>query len=174
VGLALAKQVVMAKPNVRKGAPGVELSRDEFRKRFRARFVDPAYDAVADELAAVEAVAWDAYAGHRKAPRTRDAGPGFADPSYQLSLDWLAARDAVHDAQALHEREGPSRMLVIAGAARNEHTCPGEQSKTQRLADAACNELRDLGASVTLIERVAQLRAGVRPAGAGLDEPRPK
>jgi multimeric flavodoxin WrbA len=139
-------------PTIRKGAPSVQLSRDEFRRRFRLRFVDPAYDAVAAELDAVEAVAWDAYHSHRKAPRTREAGPGFSDPSYQLSRDWLAARDAVHDAQALHETAGPSRILVVAGAARNEHTCPGEQSKTQRLAGAACAELRDLGAVVELLD----------------------
>jgi multimeric flavodoxin WrbA len=139
-------------PQVRKGAPSVALSRDQFRERFRARFVDPAYDAVAAELAAVEAVAWDAYAHHRKAPHTRKAGPGFADPGYDLSLDWLAARDAIHAAQAEHDAAGPPRILVIAGAARNEHTCPGEQSKTQRLADAACAELRQRGAAVELLD----------------------
>ena len=139
-------------PTIRKGTASVALSRDEFRARFRARFVDPAYDAVADELAAVEAVAWDAYTNHRKAPRTRKAGPGFADPSYDLSLDWLAARDAIADAQVRHKAAGPPRILVVAGGARNEHTCPGEQSKTLRLVDAACTELRDLGAVAELLD----------------------
>jgi multimeric flavodoxin WrbA len=139
-------------PPIRKGTPDVTLSRDEFRGRFRARFVDPAYESVADELAAVEEVAWDAYTHHRKAPRTRRAGSDFADPSYELSLDWLAARDAIHAARALHDAAGPPRVLVIAGGARNEHTCPGEQSKTQRLADAACIELRSCGAVVELVD----------------------
>jgi multimeric flavodoxin WrbA len=149
----LQKSAAMVNPpTVRKGMPSVALSRDEFRKRFRERFVDPAYEAVAAELDAVEAVAWDAYENHRKAPRTRKAGPGFADPSYDLSLDWLAARDAIRAAQAIHEQPGPPRILVVAGAARNEHTCPGEQSKTQRLADAACSELRWRGATVELLD----------------------
>jgi multimeric flavodoxin WrbA len=137
---------------VRTGAPSVELSREQFGARFREQFVDPAYDRVAAELAAIEAVAWDAYAQHRKAPRTRPAGPGFADPDYAVSVDWLAARDAIHRAQAVYEHAGPPRVLVIAGAARNEHTCPGEQSKTQRLADAAVAELRTLGAIPELLD----------------------
>src|ERR1043165_6236967 len=103
-------------PEPRSGSPSVMLSREAFRERFRAQFVDPAYQAVASELAAVEAVAWDAYVNHRKAPRTRAAGPGFADPSYELSLDWLAARDAIHAAQAQHDGAGPPRILVVAGA----------------------------------------------------------
>jgi multimeric flavodoxin WrbA len=139
-------------PAVRTGTPSVVLSREEFRRRFRAGFVDPAYDAVAAELAAIEEVAWDAYANHRKAPRTRRAGPGFADPDYELSLDWLAARDAIGAAQTQHDADGPSRILVIAGGARNEHTCPGEQSKTQRLVEAACAELRGRGAVVDLLD----------------------
>ena len=40
------------------------------------------------------AVAWDAYAHGRKAPHMRKAGSEFADPDYDLSVDWLAARDA--------------------------------------------------------------------------------
>jgi multimeric flavodoxin WrbA len=140
------------RPTIRKGAPSVALSREQFRERFRARFADPAYEAVAAELDAVEQVAWDAYAAHRKAPRTRPAGPGFVDPSYQLSVDWLAARDAIHAAQARHDAAGPPRILVVAGASRSEHTCPGEQSKTQRLADAACAELSSRGAEVALLD----------------------
>lgn len=139
-------------PEIRKGEPTVELSREEFRQRFRQRFVDPAYDSVARELDAVEEVAWDAYTNHRKAPRTRAAGSEFADPKYQLSLDWLAARDAIRRAQAVHDEAGPARVLVVAAGARNEHTCPGEQGKTQRLAGVACSELRDAGAHVELLD----------------------
>lgn len=35
--------------------------------------------------------AWDAYSHSRKSPITRKAGPGFADPDYEISVDWLAA-----------------------------------------------------------------------------------
>ncbi|MCR5878578.1 hypothetical protein [Phenylobacterium sp. J367] len=39
---------------------------------------------------------------------TRKAGPGFADPDYDLSVDWLAAREAIQAAQARHDdKAGP-------------------------------------------------------------------
>jgi multimeric flavodoxin WrbA len=137
---------------VRKGSPELSVSRDEFRARFRARFVDPAYDAVASELDAVEQVAWDAYSNHRKSPRTRKAGREFADPSYELSIDWLAARDAIRQAQARHDDRGPARILVIAGGARNEHTCPGELSKTQRLVEVAAGAVHACDALVEILD----------------------
>jgi len=142
----------MIELKLRKGAPSVTLTRDEFRERFRSQFVDPAYAQVTTELDAIEAVAWDAYAAGRKAPRTRKAGEGFADPDYELSLDWLAARDAIHDAQRLHDLPGTSRILVINGSARSEHTCPGELSKTHRLAMEACTTLRELGCEVDYLD----------------------
>ena len=37
-------------------------------------------------------VAWDAVQDGRKAPITRPAGRGFADPSYKISLQWLETR----------------------------------------------------------------------------------
>jgi multimeric flavodoxin WrbA len=137
---------------IRKGSPAVKLTRDEFRERFRARFVDPRFEAVAGELAKIEDVAWGAYDDARKAPRTRKAGAGYADPDYDLSLDWLAAHAAIRRAQALHDQPGAARVLVIAGGARNDHTCPGEQSKTQRLVAEACDELRRGGAHVDLLD----------------------
>jgi multimeric flavodoxin WrbA len=137
---------------VRKGSPEVSVSRDEFRARFRARFIDPAYEAVASELDAIEQVAWDAYSNHRKSPRTRKAGREFADPSYELSIDWLAARDAIRQAQARHDDRGPARILVIAGGARNEHTCPGELSKTQRLVEVAAGAVRARDALVEILD----------------------
>jgi multimeric flavodoxin WrbA len=138
---------------VREGSPSVKLTRDEFRERFRAQFVDPAYETVRAELDAIENVAWDAYENKRKAPRTRKAGDGFANPSFDLSLDWLATRDAIATAQRLHERsDTKSRILVINGAARSEHTCPSEVSKSYRLATEACSELRGVGCEVDLLD----------------------
>lgn len=75
--------------------PPVELDEAEYKKRFRAQFADPAFEAVAAELERVAAVAWDGYANSRKSPRTGKAGPGFADPDYDLAIDWIAARAAV-------------------------------------------------------------------------------
>ncbi|HSN24780.1 MAG TPA: flavodoxin family protein [Kofleriaceae bacterium] len=130
----------------------MRLTRDEFRERFRAQFLDPAYEAVHRELDAIEAVAWDAYEHSRKSPRTREAGPGFDDPTYELSIEWLAARDAVRDAQRLHDESSQHRVLVINGASRSEHTCPSEVSKSFRLIEEASDELRAAGCHVDLLD----------------------
>ena len=37
----------------------------------------------------------DAYAHSRKSPRTRKAGPEFADPDCDLAADWYDAHQAV-------------------------------------------------------------------------------
>ncbi len=96
----------MAPVDVRKGMPSVELSREEFEKRYRSRFADPAFEPLRRELDAFTAAAWDAYSNSRKAPLTRKAGPGFADPDYDLSVDWLAAREAILAAQRRHDDAG--------------------------------------------------------------------
>jgi hypothetical protein len=73
---------------------------------------------------------------------TRKAGPGFADPDYELSLDWIAAHDAIMAAQLKHDDPtAPARFLLINASPRSEHTCPGEMSKTFRLVEAACGVL---------------------------------
>src|SRR4030081_3977211 len=83
----------MAPVDVRKGMPPVKLSREEFESRYRSRFVDPAFRPLQRELDAIITAAWDGYANSRKAPITSRAGPGFADPDYEISVDWLAARE---------------------------------------------------------------------------------
>ncbi len=123
---------------VRKGQDSVELDRETFRRRFLSRFVDPIYDPARPQLGEVADRAFEAYQAGRKAPLTRAAGSEFADPSYELSLDWLAAREAIHEAARQHaDRSAPARVLLVAGGARNEHTCPGERSKTDRLVERA-------------------------------------
>jgi hypothetical protein len=82
----------MAQADVRKGMPSVELSRQEFEKRYRSRFADPAFMPLEREISAIVDAAWDGYSNSRKSPVTRKAGPGFADPDYDISVDWLAAR----------------------------------------------------------------------------------
>lgn len=114
------------------------LSREEFQRRFLARYVDPAFDVERDALARVEAIAWDAYSTHRKAPHTQPAGEGFADPKYDLSLEWLATRNRLRTLQRRHDdRDAPSRVLLVLGASRNDGSCPGEVSKTWRLGEVA-------------------------------------
>jgi len=79
-----------------------------------------------------------------QAPLTRKAGPGFADPDYDLAIDWITARDAIADAQRRHDDPAaPSRVLLVNGSSRTEHTCPGEMSKTWRLVELAERAIKD-------------------------------
>jgi multimeric flavodoxin WrbA len=94
----------------------------------------------------------DAYAHARKSPRTRKAGSAFADPDYDLSLDWIAAREAVEAAQRRHDAAGVSRVLLINASPRSEHTCPGEMSKSYRLTEIAQEVLAEAGAGVDLLD----------------------
>lgn len=143
----------MANPDIRKGMPSVELSREEFERRYRSRFVDPAFDPLARELDAIVAAAWDGYSNSRKAPRTRKAGPGFADPDYDLSVDWLAAREAIVEAQRRHDDAGKTpRILLINGSSRSEHACPGEMSKSWRLVKVAEPVFQEMGLAVDLLD----------------------
>src|SRR5215472_1446684 len=121
----------------RKGMPSPRLNEGEFRKRFLGQFQDPAFDSLAAELDKIAAVAWDAYEHSRKAPRTRKAGNEFADPNYDLSVDWLAARAAIADAQRRHADRSRPAILLINCSSRSEHTCPGEMSKSYRLIEIA-------------------------------------
>src|SRR6266542_3974374 len=127
----------MSRLTPRKGMPSPRLNEDEFRKRFLAQFQDPAFDSLARELDGVVAAAWDAYSHSRKAPRTCKAGAEFADPDYELSVDWLAARAAIADAQRRHADRTKPAILLINCSSRSEHTCPGEMSKSYRLAEIA-------------------------------------
>jgi len=118
--------------------PTRDLAREDFERRFQSAFVDPVFAPLRGALDAITGAAWDAYADGRKAPLTRKAGSGFADPRYDLAVDWLAARDAIGAAQRRHDDpNGPSRILLVNGSSRTEHTCPGEMSKTWRLIELA-------------------------------------
>ena len=140
-------------PDVRKGQAPAHLLRTEFSVRFRNSFRDPAFDAEADALGRVEEIAWQAYSEGRKAPRTRKAGPGYADPDYDLSTDWLEAKERIERARAIWaDPASRSRVLVVCGAARNDGTCPGEMSKTYRLARWVCEEVEKADMVVDLLD----------------------
>ena len=128
----------MAQTDPRKGQPDVKLDEPTFQDRFAANFYDPAYDRVRDEVDAVSRVAWVSYVNERKAPRTQKAGIGYADPDYDLSVEWTGTRKNIELAARRHnDPTEPSRILLINGSPRNEHTCAGEMSKTYRLMQAA-------------------------------------
>ena len=125
-------------PEPREGTPSPRLSEQEFLARFLSQFPDPAFDPLRDEFARIAAAAWEAYDNQRQSPRTRKAGPGFADPNYDLAEDWIAARAAIQSAQVRYEDAvGPLRVLLISCSSRSEHTCPSEMSKSFRLTEIA-------------------------------------
>ncbi|MBE7942297.1 MULTISPECIES: flavodoxin family protein [Ramlibacter] len=138
---------------IRKGQAPAMLDRQAFHERFMQSFYDPAFDAEKPAIARLEAIAWDAYQQGRKAPRTQPAGPGHADPTYALSDEWRATRDALRAAQAEWARPGsPSRALVVCCASRNDGSCPGEMSKTFRLARMAGEVLQQASIEVELLD----------------------
>jgi multimeric flavodoxin WrbA len=142
-----------AVPKVRKGQGDMQLSEDLFRERLRQRFYDPAFDQAQAEIDKVIDIAWQGYCESRKSPRTRAAGAGFADPQMELSVQWLATRDLIAAAQREHDDpNAKSRVLLICSAARNDQTCPGEMSKTYRLAATAREVLSRGDCSVDFLD----------------------
>ena len=121
----------------RKGMPSPRLSEGEFRKRFLGQFQDPAFGPLAAELDRIASAAWDAYDHARKAPHTRKAGSEFADPGYELAVDWLTARARIREAEERYAERGRPAILLINCSSRSEHTCPGEMSKSYRLIEIA-------------------------------------
>lgn len=123
---------------IRKGQAPAPLVRAEFGKRFRTAFTDPAFRVEEQALARLEEIAWEAYTEGRKAPFTQKAGHGYADPDYDLSTEWVATKKHIDAAQLRwSDPATPSRVLLICGSARNDGTCPGEISKSFRLAGIA-------------------------------------
>jgi multimeric flavodoxin WrbA len=134
----------MPMPRVRTGMPDPKLDESTFKRRFREQFTDPAFGNLQDELDRLGDAAWSAYSNGRKSPHTAKAGAEFADPDFELSVEWLAARQALKDAQARHDqKELPSRILIINGSSRSDHTCPGEMSKSWRLTVIARRVLEE-------------------------------
>jgi hypothetical protein len=126
------------KARVVKGMDSVQLSKKEFRERFLQRFYDPAFDSVKKEIDVLIEIAWDGYEKYRKSPRKQVAGQDFADPNFELPVEWLDTRKKIQEAERIQRQtESPSRILLINGAPRSDQTCPGEMSKTWRLVDLA-------------------------------------
>ena len=138
---------------VRKGQWTGKLERMEFRRRFRNAFVDPAFRSEDAAIDTLEAIAWDAYEHGRKAPITRKAGPGFADPDYDLSVEWFETRERLKQAHEVWaDPKTKTRALVICGSPRNDGTCPGEISKTFRLTGLVREVLAEEGIEVDFLD----------------------
>ncbi len=107
--------------DVRKGEAQEMLDREQFRERFVQRFFDPAFEVEREAIGRLEEIAWQAYQEGRKAPRTRAAGPGHADPAYEASIEWLATSAQLQRAQQKWAAPATrSRVLVVCGSARND------------------------------------------------------
>ena len=140
-------------PLIRKGQAPDKLQRAAFGERFREAFADPAFEAHRDAVERLEEVAWQAYDEGRKAPVTRKAGPGYADPDYDLSVDWIEARARIEAAGLRQAHPAtPSRVLAIVGSARNDGSCPGEKSKTFRLVELAREQFEQAGIECDVLD----------------------
>jgi multimeric flavodoxin WrbA len=138
---------------VRQGQAPEKLERQEFTLRFMRSFMDPDFDPVRDALAKVEEVAWVNYRDSHKAPRTQKAGPEFADPDYDLSIEWKETRDRLLEAEKRQkDAQTRSRVLLIIGSARNDGSCPGEISKTYRMSLWAKEALAEADIEVDVLD----------------------
>jgi multimeric flavodoxin WrbA len=138
---------------VRKGQGDVKLTRAEFEHRIRERFYDPVFESAEAQLHNIVELAWKAYDEYHKSPRTRKAGAGFADPEFELPIEWLETREQIQRAQREYEQPGgPSRILLISAAARHDQTCPGEMSKTFRLVQMAQEEIEQARVRCDLLD----------------------
>jgi multimeric flavodoxin WrbA len=124
-------------PQVRKGQGSTKLSKEEFRQRWMERYHDPAFDSAHDARDRLVELAWQGYDASRKSPRTRKAGAEFANPDFDLPIEWLETRERIRQANEHHHQDGPSRILLICASPRTDETCPGEMSKTFRLIEQA-------------------------------------
>ncbi|MGD9657428.1 MAG: flavodoxin family protein [Methylocystis sp.] len=137
----------------RKGMPDPTLDELQFRQRFASQFRDPAFNPLGAELERIASAAWDAYTNARKSPLTVKAGEEFADPEFELASDWLGAYRAIEVARLRHDDpSGPTRLLLVNGSSRSEHTCPGEMSKSWRLAEIAKARFDAAGAHTCVLD----------------------
>ncbi|WP_375781017.1 flavodoxin family protein [Bradyrhizobium sp. ma5] len=133
--------------------PPTRIDRASFERRYRARLSDPAFEPLQNEIDALVGAGWDAYAHSRKSPNTRKAGPGYADPNYDLASDWIDTKRALEEAQRQHDDPKlKPRILLINGSSRNEHTCPGEVSKSWRMVELVEPCFHEMGYDVDILD----------------------
>jgi multimeric flavodoxin WrbA len=148
------REIVVTTIDIRKGMPDVQLTKEEFARRFRDRFFDPAFGADEEAIAAIIETAWDGYDVYRKNPRKVKAGPGYANPEAMLPVEWVETRRRIDAAQARQkDPSSASRILLVNGSMRSDQSCPGEMSKSWRLLSLAREEiLRNSGFEVEVLD----------------------
>jgi multimeric flavodoxin WrbA len=141
------------KITARKSGEDHTLSEEEYKRRFKLHFRDPYFQKHFEQINEISETAWQAYKEGRKAPLTQKAGPDYADPDYDLSIDWLETKSAIDDAQREHQDpRAPSKVLLIIASDRNDQTCPGEISKSSRLGKIAHESLKAEGMEVEVLD----------------------
>ena len=157
-------------PEPRKGMPDPKLDEDAFRKRFLSAFADPHFDAHRGALDSIAGVAFQNYQEERKSPVTRKAGPGYADPDYDLAIDWINAKAMIDAAKAEHDNaDEPPCILIVNCSSRSEHTCPGEMSKSWRLlkiAEEICGVQGTLVRTLDLSRLASEYGRNIHPCKA--------
>ncbi len=143
----------MDRIEVRKGMPDVQLSREEFERRFRDRFFDPAFEGNEPALQTIIQTAWEGYDVYRKNPVKRVGGKSFANPEAELPIEWLDTRDRINAAKARQENpKSPSRILLVNGSMRSDQSCPGEMSKSWRLLKMAQATIHAAGIETEILD----------------------
>ena len=114
-------------PRVRTGQTDMSVDREKFDGRFDAHFYDPAFDVVRQELDRVRDVAWDGYTSTARARARGRPGQGFADPDFELPVEWLAraARDPRRASSASDDPRRRARILLVCGARAQRPDLPG-------------------------------------------------
>ncbi|MBC7743446.1 MAG: flavodoxin family protein [Bdellovibrionaceae bacterium] len=130
--------------DVRKGQIDVELSRKDFEKSIREKlFFDPSFKGLEVEIKKVIEQSWTNYIDYHKSPEKKKAGSSFMLPDFELSIEWLETSRKLKRAELIQKNsKTPSKILVICASPRNDQTCPGEMSKTYRLAQLAVKEIK--------------------------------
>ncbi|HEX3944782.1 MAG TPA: flavodoxin family protein [Rhizomicrobium sp.] len=136
---------------VRTGQAPDKMPRADFSAHFQRSYYDPLFDCEREAIARLEEIAWKAYCDSRKSPKTSKAGASFADPDYDLSDEWRATHEALA-AVRQKDQNAPSRVLLICAASRNDGTCPGEMSKSFRLAKEAEKVFHEARVEVDLLD----------------------
>lgn len=146
-------QKIAQVPASRTGQGDVKLSREEFVRRLSERFYDPVFDHDREQVNRIIETAWETYDQSRKSPRRSKAGEGFQDPDYELSVEWIETHRQIRLAEARQrDAQSRSRILLICGAARHDQTCPGEMSKTFRMAQLARQQIEQQGFECDLLD----------------------
>ncbi len=72
---------------------------------------------------------------------------------FELPVEWLETRERIQQAEREQKDiSRPGRVLLVSGAARHDQTCPGEMSKTFRLASQAREEIERGGARCDFLD----------------------